>query len=64
MYVALDINPGPGFDTLLLQLILGYIYSAYPHRQFHTLPGLLNSRLRCKIPTLKHGCQAGRQYIL
>ena len=38
--VALNINPGPGCDTLLLRLILGGIYSACPNRRFHTLPGL------------------------
>ena len=43
-HVALDRNPGLGYYTLLLQLITGYILSAYPHRQFHTLPGLLDSR--------------------
>ena len=42
--VALDINPGPGHDTLLLRLIPGYLLSACPHRQFHTLPGILDSR--------------------
>ena len=40
-YVALDRNPGPGYDTLLLRLIPGDILSACPHRQFHTLPDLL-----------------------
>ena len=43
-YVALDRNPGLGYYTLLLRLIPGYILSAYPHRQFHTLPGFLDSR--------------------
>ena len=37
-------NPGPGYDTLLLRLIPGDLLSACPHRQFHTLPGLLESR--------------------
>ena len=36
-HVALDRNPVPGYDTLLLRLISG-------HGQFHTLPGLLDSR--------------------
>ena len=43
-HVALNINPGPGYDTLLLQMIPGDPLSAFPHRQFHTLPGLLDSR--------------------
>ena len=43
-HVALDRNPGPGYDTLLLWLIPGDFLSACPHRQFHTLPDLLDSR--------------------
>ena len=42
-HVALDRNPGPGYDTLLLRMIPGDLLSAFPHRQFHTLPGLLDS---------------------
>ena len=42
-HVALDRNPGPGYDTLLLRMIPGVLLSAFPHRQFHTLPGLLDS---------------------
>ena len=42
-HVALDRNPGPEYDTLLLRLIPGDLLSACPHRQFHTLPGLLDS---------------------
>ena len=38
-YVALDRNPEPRYDTLLLQLIPGDLLSACPDRQFHTLPG-------------------------
>ena len=39
-HVALDRNPGPGYDTMLLRMIPGDLFSACPHRQFHTLPGL------------------------
>ena len=39
-HAALDRNPGPGYDTLLP----GDLLSAFPNRQFHTLPGLLDSR--------------------
>ena len=42
-HVTLDRNPGPGYDTLLLRMIPGDLLSAFPSRQFHTLPGLLNS---------------------
>ena len=43
-HVALDRNPGPGYNTLLLRMIQEDLLSACPHRQFHTLPGLLDSR--------------------
>ena len=42
-HVALDRNPTPGYDTLLLRMIPGDLLSAFPHRQFNTLPGLLDS---------------------
>ena len=42
-HVALDRNPGPGYDTLLLRMIPGDLLSAFTHRQLHTLPGLLDS---------------------
>ena len=38
-----DRNPGLGYDTLLLRMIPGDLLSAFPHRQFHTLPSLLDS---------------------
>ena len=43
LFRRLDRNPGPGYDTLLLRMIPGDLLSAFPHRQFHILPGLLNS---------------------
>ena len=43
-HVALDGNSGPGYDTLLLRLIPGDHLNACFHRQFHTLPRLLDSR--------------------
>ena len=42
-YVALDRNPGLEYNTLPLRLIPGDLLSACPHRQFHTLPGILDS---------------------
>ena len=42
-HVALDRNPGTGYDTLLLRMIQGDHLSAFPHRHVHTLPGLLDS---------------------
>ena len=36
-HVALDKNPGSGYDTLLLRLIPGDLNSACLQRQFHTL---------------------------
>ena len=63
VHVALDRNPGPGYNTLLLQSIPGDLLSACPHSQFHTLPGLLNSRAAQQTPTLTHASQAGRQFV-
>ena len=42
--VALEGNPAPVYNTLHLRLIPGDLSSACPHRQFHTIPGLLDSR--------------------
>ena len=53
-HVALDRNPGPGYDTLLLRMIPGDLLSAFPHRRFHTLPGLLASQ--AALPTLTLVC--------
>ena len=39
-HVALDRNPGSGYNTLLLQLIPGDLLSACPHREFHLLSSL------------------------
>ena len=63
-HVALDRNPGRGYDTLLLRLIPGYLLSACPHRQFHTLPGLLDSRaaLSNSYPNALRAMQGGSLY--
>ena len=42
--LALDRNPGPEYNTLLLRMIPGDLLSACPPRQFQTLPALLDSR--------------------
>ena len=62
--VALDINPGPGYDILLLRLIPRDLLSACPHRQFHTLPGLLESRaaLPNSYPYALRAMQGGSLY--
>ena len=63
-HVALDRNPGPGYDTLLLRMIPGDLLSAFPHRQFHTLPGLLDSWAALPNPN-PHACmpmQGGSLY--
>ena len=49
-HVALDRNPGSGYNTLLLRMIPGDLLSACPHRQFHTLPGILDSRAALSNP--------------
>ena len=64
--VALERNPGPGHDTLLLvlRMIPGDLLSACPHRQFHTLPGLLDSRgaLSNSYPNALCAMQGGSLY--
>ena len=63
-HVALDRNPGPGYDTLLLRMMSGDLLSAFPQRQFHTLPGLLDSwaALPNSNPNHMHA-YAGRQSV-
>ena len=63
-HVAPDRNPGPGYDTLLLRLIPGDLLSACPHRQFHTLPGLLDSwaALPNSYPDALRAMQGGSLY--
>ena len=43
-HAAPNINPGPGYNTLLLRLNPGDMYSAFPHKLFHTLLGLIHSQ--------------------
>ena len=55
---------GTGYDTLLLRMIPGDLLSAFPHRQFHTLPGLLDSwaALPNSYPNALHAMQGGSLY--
>ena len=48
-HVALDRNTGPGYDSLFLRLVPGFLLSACPIRHFHALPGLKDSRVA--LPT-------------
>ena len=48
-HVALDRNTGPWYDILLLRLTPGYVWSASPHRQFHSVPAAVG--LHCQTPT-------------
>ena len=63
-HVTLDRNPGPGYNDLPLRIILGDLLSACPHRQFHTLPGLLDSRapLPNSYPNALRTMQGGSLY--
>ena len=63
-HVALDRNPEPGYDTLLLRMIPGDLLSACPHRQLHTVPGLLDSRaaLLNSYPNALRDMQGGSLY--
>ena len=63
-HAALDRNPGPGYNTLLLRFIPEDLLSACPHRQFHTLPGLLDSQaaLSNSYPNALRAMQGGSLY--
>ena len=43
-HAALDRNPGQRYNTQILQLTPGDLYSESPNRHFQTLPGLLHSQ--------------------
>ena len=52
--VEQDRNMGPGYNTLLLWLVPGDLYSACPQRQFHKLPDFFDTQL---------GCTAKKSYL-
>ena len=54
-HATLDINPELGYNALLLRLIPADLLSACPHRQFHTLTGLLYIRAALSNSTLMSG---------
>ena len=62
--IVLDRNPGPGYNTLLSRMIPGDLLNGCPHRQFHTLPGLLDSRaaLVYSYPNALRAMQGGSLY--
>ena len=62
-HVALDRNPGPVYNTLLLRLIPGDPLSACFPRQFHALPSLLDSQIALSNSYPNASCQAGRQFV-
>ena len=62
-HVVLDRNLGPGYNALCLQLILGDRLSACLHRQFNTLPDLLESGFTVKLLPITPACQAGMQFV-
>ena len=48
-HVALDRNPGPAYNTLILRLIPRDLLNACLYRQFHTIPGSLDSQVALSI---------------
>ena len=52
--VALDRNPGPGYDTLLLRLIPRDILSAVPIDYSTRYPAFYTVELHFQTPTLTH----------
>ena len=55
-------NPGPGYNTLLLQLIPGDLYIACLYRKFHTIPGLLHSQSALPSPN-SYVCVPSREAV-
>ena len=54
--------PGPGYTTSSLRLIPGDLYSACPHRKFHTITGLLHNRFA--LPNSYHeACLASGETV-
>ena len=62
-HIALDRNLGLGYNTLLLWLIPVVLLSAFPHRLFHTLPGLLDSRAALSNSYPNACVPRGRQFV-
>ena len=62
-HVALDTNTGLGYNTLLLRLITGDVYSALPHIQFQTLTDILDSRAALSNSNPDNACQRGWQFV-
>ena len=62
-HVALDRNPGLGYNTLLLRLIPGDLFRACPHRQLHTLCSLFDSRATLSN-SYPNACMPSREAIL
>ena len=58
---ALGRNPRAGYNTLHLRIFPRYFLSACPHRQFHTLPGFLDSHVAWSNSYPM--CQVGRQFV-
>ena len=50
--VALDRNPGQGYNTLLLRLVPGDLLSACPHIRFHTVTMWPFRQWRCTVKLL------------
>ena len=53
---------GPGYETLLMQLIPGDIYSACPYRHLHTIPGLLDSQTALSN-SYSNACMPSREVV-
>ena len=62
-HVALDENLGPGYNTLLLLLIPGDLYSVCPHGQFNTPSGLLHSRVALPNSCYPNACIPSRETV-
>ena len=61
--VALDINLGPGYNTLLLRLIPRDLYRKFPLESSTHYLAFYPIVLYCQTTTLMPVCQVGRQFV-
>ena len=63
-HLTIDRNLALGFNTLLLRLIPGDLYSSCPNKQFLSVNSTFYIvRFYYQTHTLKPACQAGRQFV-
>ena len=62
-HVALDRNPGPGYDTLLLGMIPGDLLSAFPHRQYVCMYVCMHACMHACMHVCMYGWMDACMYV-